>query len=137
MKKVFSLLVICLLLTSCGSKNENKNENPTNTSNQEVREDGYYLVKKESDSKSILIANPEIKYNGTLVKDGLNNGALTIEDITDNMSFVTLEDEKSNMYIVDIEDRGEQSFYVMLCDKSNNNNIYIGTDFDQVVDSCK
>jgi hypothetical protein len=50
------------------------------------------------------------------------------------MSYVTLEDEKSNMYIIE---QDEESFYIMECDKDNNHNTYIGTDFDTVVDSCK
>lgn len=135
MKKVFSLLVICLLLTSCGNKKEeivNKQEDVKQQEN--ATNMGYSLVKKEDDNKSMYISDENINFNGTNVKDALNSGALKIDDIVSNMSYVTLDDDKSNMYIIE---QDEESFYVMECDKDNNHNTYIGTDFDTVVDSCK
>ena len=134
MKKVFSLLVICLLLTSCGSKKEDNTKVQEDTKQQEnVTNMGYSLVKKENDT-NMYISDENIKFNGTNVKDALSNGALKIDDIVSNMSYVTLEDDKSNMYIIEQE---EESFYVLECDKDNNHNTYIGTDFDVVIDSCK
>lgn len=135
MKKVFSLLVICLLLTSCGSKKEENTKVQEDVKQQENATNmGYSLVKKEDDNKSMYISDENINFNGTNVKDALNSGALKIDDIVSNMSYVTLEDEKSNMYIIE---QDEESFYIMECDKDNNHNTYIGTDFDTVVDSCK
>ncbi len=135
MKKVFSLLVICLLLTSCGNKKEESVKQPVDTKQQEnVTNSGYSLIKKEDDSKNMYISDENIRFNGTNVKEALNSGALTIDDIVSNMSYVTLDDDKSNMYIIE---QDEQSFYVLECDKDNNHNTYIGTDFDVVVDSCK
>ncbi len=135
MKKVFSLLVICLLLTSCGNKKEeivNKQEDVKQQEN--ATNMGYSLVKKEDDNKSMYISDENINFNGTNVKDALNSGALKIDDIVSNMSYVTLDDDKSNMYIIE---QDEGSFYILECDKDNNHNTYIGTDFDTVVDSCK
>lgn len=135
MKKVFSLLVICLLLTSCGNKKEeivNKQEDVKQQEN--ATNMGYSLVKKEDDNKSMYISDENITFNGTNVKDALNSGALKIDDIVSNMSYVTLDDDKSNMYIIE---QDEGSFYILECDKDNNHNTYIGTDFDTVVDSCK
>ena len=134
MKKVFSLLVICLLLTSCGNKKEDNTKVQEDTKQQENATNmGYSLVKKEDD-KSMYISDENIKLNGTNVKDALNSGTLKIDDIVSNMSYVTLEDGKSNMYIIE---QDEESFYVMECDTDNNHNTYIGTDFDVVVESCK
>lgn len=134
MKKVFSLLVICLLLTSCGSKKEENNKPQEDVKQQEnATSMGYSLVKKENDT-SMYISDENINFNGTNVKDALNSGALKIDDIVSNMSYITLDDDKSNMYIIE---QDEQSFYIMECDKDNNHNTYIGTDFDTVVDSCK
>ncbi len=134
MKKVFSLLVICLLLTSCGSKKEENTKVQEDTKQQENATNmGYSLVKKENDT-NMYISDENIKFNGTNVKDALSNDALKIDDIVSNMSYVTLEDDKSNMYIIEQE---EESFYVLECDKDNNHNTYIGTDFDVVIDSCK
>ncbi len=134
MKKVFSLLVICLLLTSCGSKKEDNTKVQEDTKQQENATNmGYSLVKKEDD-KSMYISDENIRFNGVNVKNALNSGALKIDDIVSNMSYVTLDDDKSNMYIIE---QDEESFYVMECDKDNNHNTYIGTDFDVVVDSCK
>ena len=82
----------------------------------------------------MYISDENIRFNGANVKDALNSGTLTIDDIVSNMSYVTLDDDKSNMYIIE---QDEESFYVLECDKDNNHNTYIGTDFDAVVDSCK
>lgn len=135
MKKVFSLLVICLLLTSCGNKKEETVNKQEDVKQQENATNmGYSLVKKEDDNKSMYISDENITFNGTNVKDALNSGALKIDDIVSNMSYVTLDDDKSNMYIIE---QDEGSFYILECDKDNNHNTYIGTDFDTVVDSCK
>ena len=134
MKKVFSLLIICLLLTSCGSKKDENVKAQEDTKQQEKAASmGYSLIKKENDT-NMYISDENINFNGVNVKDSLNSGALKIDDIVSNMSYVTLEDEKSNMYIIE---QDEESFYVMECDTDNNHNTYIGTDFDVVVESCK
>ena len=132
MKKTFSLLVICLLLTSCGNKQNNNQQNQENNQTEQKQEKGTFVT-KTLDDYSIYTFNDSIMYNGDNLKEALQNKKYTIEEVVSNYGYTSTEDLKSNMYIVDVE----PAFYVMFCGTEENTNIYISTDFDEAFNSCK
>ncbi len=131
MKKVLSLLFVCLLLTSCGAKKQEQ-QSQDNNQTEAVQEKGTF-IKTTDDDISIYTLTDSLTYKGENLKDILKDGKITIEEIVSSYGYTTTEDQKSNMYIVE----EEPAFYVMFCgnDKSNNK-VYISTDFDEAFTSC-
>ncbi len=141
LKKIFSLLVICLLLTSCGSKKEEqKPQNQEQTQQQEVQEDENVeepkrvsnVIYKVDEQTSVYSFDDSIPYNGSTVKDVLNTGT-SIRDIVEGMAFTSSEDELSHMYIMETD----PSFYVMFCGTDSNKNVYVSTNFYEAFEACK
>ena len=130
MKKIFSLLVICLLLTSC-----NKKESETQTNNEQKQETATNtakFVRKEDDTISVYTFDDDIKYNDKNLKDALINEEIKIDDVVSSTQYVMPENSESAIFIIETD----PAFYVMYCKTQNNNNIYIGNEFEKVSKAC-
>lgn len=130
MKKIFSLLVICLLLTSC-----NKKESETQTNNEQKQETATNtakFVRKEDDTISVYTFDDDIKYNDKNLKDALINEEIKIDDVVSSTQYVMPENSESAIFIIETD----PAFYVMYCKTQNNNNIYIGSEFEKVSKAC-
>lgn len=133
MKKILGLLFVCLLLTSCGKKQEENQQNNQPQQNQSEHQENFTLVKTLDDGNKIFISNEDITYNNENLSEALSKNTIKYEDLVTNMGYVKNPDNDSRMYIVE----QDSPFYVMLCDTESNNNIYISNDFDKAEQSCK
>lgn len=133
MKKILGLLFVCLLLTSCGKKQEENQQNNQPQQNQSENQESFTLVKTLDDGNKIFISNEDITYNNENLSEALSKNTIKYEDIVTNMGYVKNPENDSRMYIVE----QDSPFYVMLCDTESNNNIYISNDYDKAEQSCK
>jgi hypothetical protein len=133
MKKILGLLFVCLLLTSCGKKQEENQQNNQPQQNQSEHQENFTLVKTLDDGDKIFISNEDITYNNENLSEALSKNTIKFEDIVTNMGYVKNPENDSRMYIIE----QDSPFYVMLCDTESNNNIYISNDFDKAEQSCK
>ena len=133
MKKILGLLFVCLLLTSCGKKQEENQQNNQPQQNQSEHQESFTLVKTLDDGNKIFISNEDITYNNENLSEALSKNTIKYEDLVTNMGYVKNPENDSRMYIVE----QDSPFYVMMCDTESNNNIYISNDFDKAEQSCK
>ena len=133
MKKILGLLFVCLLLTSCGKKQEENQQNNQPQQNQSENQENFALVKTLDDGNKIFISNEDITYNNENLSEALSKNTIKYEDLVTNMGYVKNPENDSRMYIVE----QDSPFYVMMCDTESNNNIYISNDFDKAEQSCK
>ena len=133
MKKILGLLFVCLLLTSCGKKQEENQQNNQPQQNQSENQENFTLVKTLDDGNKIFISNEDITYNNENLSEALSKNTIKYEDLVTNMGYVKNPENDSRMYIVE----QDSPFYVMMCDTESNNNIYISNDFDKAEQSCK
>ena len=133
MKKILGLLFVCLLLTSCGKKQEENQQNNQPQQNQSEHQESFTLVKTLDDGNKIFISNEDITYNNENLSEALSKNTIKYEDLVTNMGYVKNPENDSRMYIVE----QDSPFYVMLCDTESNNNIYISNDYDKAEQSCK
>ena len=133
MKKILGLLFVCLLLTSCGKKQEENQQNNQPQQNQSEHQESFTLVKTLDDGNKIFISNEDITYNNENLSEALSKNTIKYEDLVTNMGYVKNPENDSRMYIVE----QDSPFYVMLCDTESNNNIYISNNFDETEQSCK
>ncbi len=132
MKKILGLLFVCLLLTSCGKKEENQQNNQPQQ-NQIETQDNFKLVKKLEDGNKIFISNEDITYNNENLSEALSKNNIKYEDLVTDMGYVKDPEFESRMYIIE----KDSPFYIMICNTESNKNIYISKDFDEAEQSCK
>ncbi len=132
MKKILSLLLVCLLLTSCQNKAK-ENENKVESNNQVENTETQNNVEQADDVYNVIMLSENVNYNGQNVKTLLDSGEVKLGDIVDGMGYNTYDDDHGYLYIID----GEESFYIMICNLDNNKNVYISTDYDEAEGACK